>query len=115
MPLFPRWRRVCCTGYEVVTIQVQTAYGGTPRHDLGASGQVHGRLRTVCDLAAAGLRLDDAVRWLQRGGNDGHAAGRPRASDWLERDDQLELAPTRFEPGADECNDPVHQRLIALW
>lgn len=30
MPLFPRWRRVCCTGYEVVTIQVQTAYGGTP-------------------------------------------------------------------------------------
>lgn len=30
MPLFPRWRRVCCTGYEIVTIQVQTAYGGTP-------------------------------------------------------------------------------------
>jgi hypothetical protein len=30
MPLFPRWRKVCCTGYQVVTITVQTAYGGTP-------------------------------------------------------------------------------------
>ena len=25
-----RWRKVCCTGYEVVTITVQTADGGTP-------------------------------------------------------------------------------------
>jgi hypothetical protein len=25
-----RGKRVCCTGYELVTITVQTAYGGTP-------------------------------------------------------------------------------------
>jgi hypothetical protein len=30
MPLFSRWRRVCCTGYELVTTTVQTGYGGTP-------------------------------------------------------------------------------------
>jgi hypothetical protein len=30
MPLFPRWRKVCCTGYQLVTITVGTTYAGTP-------------------------------------------------------------------------------------